>query len=404
MAAFNGVEGALGALQSTDLVLPPTGGGPRGVAGAPGGVVVGAGTIVDGGDHSIGMGRALVDAEKRCDLSLAVLSPVELVMRGLAPGAVTVQVTNKGARPCSGVLSLPAPWGVAGGVLDVGRLIPGQTVTEFLSLAYGAALPVNGTLDLSLVSPTDAAQGDNLVRLPVVFSFCDLALTVLGSPASLGTEGERTYSFSLRNVGTVPCRGAQVLVGAPGRLAVLPKPFTVAPGRSVEDKVDVGVVRGVKSGTRPALAFRAFDPDDVSTLNNGAALSPMVVRVRDTNARKPVRARLFRGRASAGAARGVSKKTLRVRRVQISIQKAGKDCVFLSSRRGGLRTVDPNDAGKCDARVWVTVKGTKHWTLRLKKRLPKGRYTLRSRAVLANGVAEARFTRGDHNLVSFRSR
>ena len=113
---------------------------------------------------------------------------------------------------------------------------------------------------------------------------------------------------------------------------------------------------------------------------------------------------LFRGSASAGAARGVSKKTLKVRRVQISVQKRGKGCVWLSSVDGDLRTVDKSDAGKCDEPVWITAAGTRHWSLRLKNRLRRGAYTLRTRAVLANGVAEARFSRKDHNLVKFRVR
>jgi hypothetical protein len=40
----------------------------------------------------------------------------------------------------------------------------------------------------------------------------------------------------------------------------------------------------------------------------------------------------------------------------------------------------------------------------LRHKLPAGRYTLFSRAVLANGVAEARFTRADHTRVAFRVR
>jgi hypothetical protein len=52
----------------------------------------------------------------------------------------------------------------------------------------------------------------------------------------------------------------------------------------------------------------------------------------------------------------------------------------------------------------VKVSGTEQWKLRLPKRLPKGVYTLRSRAVLANGVAEGRFSKGDRNLVRFRIR
>ena len=93
-----------------------------------------------------------------------------------------------------------------------------------------------------------------------------------------------------------------------------------------------------------------------------------------------------------------------MRRVQLSIRRVGAGCRWLSSADGDLRTVDEDAAGKCAEPVWVTVKGTVRWSLRLKARLPKGRYELRTRAVLANGVPEARFTRGDKNLIRFRVR
>jgi hypothetical protein len=412
LAAFNGLEGPLDALQVAELVIPVAGqGGASGVAGAPGGVVAGAGTLRDfapgaggTGDLSISMARAFIDVEKRCDVSLAITSPVELVLRGTQPGALAIRVTNNGKRTCASRLSLPAPWSAAAGTLDLGRIVPGETVSRTLSLSYGAAFPATGTLELTLVAGGDAALGDNVVRLPVVFSFCDLQLALAEAPLVLGTEGERRFSFTLRNVGTAPCRSAQVLTGATGRRVGLAVPFPVAPGRSVEDAFSVGVARGTKSGRAAALSFGAADADDVNAANNGATSAPMVVRPGDTTTRKPTRAGTFTGSASAGSGKGVPKRTLRVRYVQISVQRSGKECVFLGSARGELRTLDKGDSGKCDEPVWVKVSGTEKWKLRLRKALPKGLYTLRSRAVLANGVAEGRFTRGDKNLVRFRLR
>ena len=125
LAAFNGLEGALSSLAYTDLVLPVVGhtGAAVGLAGASGAVVA-AGALLDGSttDNSLGMARVLIDSEKRCDLALAIVSPVELLMRGTAPSDVTLRITNNGRRPCSGAISIPAPWAVAGGNADVGRL------------------------------------------------------------------------------------------------------------------------------------------------------------------------------------------------------------------------------------------------------------------------------------------
>jgi hypothetical protein len=326
------------------------------------------------------------------------------VLRGTQPGGVALRVTNNGKRVCKSSLSLPAPWSAAAGNLDFGRVLPGQTLTRAFALSYGAAFPSTGTLELTLAAEGDAALGDNVVRVPVVFSFCDLQLALAEAPPVLGTEGARRFSFTLRNVGTAPCRSTQVLTAATGRRVGLAAPFAVEPGRSVEEAFSVGVARGTKSGRAAALSFGASDPADVNAANNGVLSAPMVVRPGDTTARKPTRARTFTGSARAGSGKGVPKRTLRVRYVQISVQRSGKECVFLGSPRGELRTLDKGDGGTCDEPVWVKVTGTVQWKLRLREALPKGLYTLRSRAVLANGVAEGRFTRGDKNLVRFRVR
>jgi hypothetical protein len=411
-AAFNGLDGALADLQYTDLVIPVAGqGGASGVAGAEG-FVAAAGTLRDfsletgtgTNDLSIGMGRVLIDSEKRCDLALAVTSPVELVMRGNAPGGVSLRITNNGQRPCAGVIGIPKPWGLAGGNVDVGRLLPGQTVTRDLALGYGAPYPVDATLELSLAATGDSALGDNVVRLRAVFSFCDLTLSVLEAPPVIGTEGTRRFSFTVRNVGTAPCRGTQVVTRTPGVRSGVVKPYSVAAGKSVEDEISVGIVRGLKTGTKAPLSFRVIDADDVSQLNDLAAAEPVVVKPGDTNARTPVKGISFSGRASKGSARGVSARTLRVARVQIAVRRLGGECRWLSSARGDLRTVDESIDGKCNEPVWVTVKGTERWSLRLDERLPKGRYELRTRAVLRNGLAEGRFTRTDKNLLKFRVR
>jgi hypothetical protein len=52
--------------------------------------------------------------------------------------------------------------------------------------------------------------------------------------------------------------------------------------------------------------------------------------------------------------------------------------------------------------VWVAAKGTKAWRLELRKKLPKGTYTVFSRAVLANGLPEGKFSAGDHNRLRLR--
>jgi hypothetical protein len=90
--------------------------------------------------------------------------------------------------------------------------------------------------------------------------------------------------------------------------------------------------------------------------------------------------------------------------VEIAVLRSGRGCRWLSSLRGDLRVVDPGAKRRCDAPVWVEASGKKKWVVKLRRSLPAGRYTLFSRAVLANGVAEARFSRADRTRISFRVR
>jgi len=67
-------------------------------------------------------------------------------------------------------------------------------------------------------------------------------------------------------------------------------------------------------------------------------------------------------------------------RVGISVlKKKGKKCRHLTSR-GRLTT-----ATSCAHRRWLNVKGTSSWSFRLPKRLPNGRYVVRTRAVDFSG-------------------
>jgi len=227
---------------------------------------------------------------------------------------------------------------------------------------------------------------------------------VATAPTVLGTEGGRRHRFALRNVGTAPCRAATMFAAVPGRRLGVVATYPIAPGRRVTDVFDVGVVRGTKSGRPAPLQFSARDLEDVRDDNNGAGTAPMIVRPGDTNARKPSGGRVFRGSSRPGSGRGVRKRTLKVKSVEIAVQRSGTGCRWLSSLRGDLRIVDRSANRRCDEPVWIKATGTKKWALKLRRKLPAGRYTLFSRAVLANGVAEARFSRADHTRIAFRVR
>jgi hypothetical protein len=409
--AFNGLDGDLAAMQTGDVVLPVSGPGEAayGIAAGANGVLALAGTTIepppeDGGsnDSSIGMARLLVDAEKHCDLGLSIAAPLELVIRGTGTAGVTLVARNGGLRACGGSVSVPGPYGMAPGTLQTGRIEPGQSVVLSAQVGRPAPYPVDDSLAFTLSSPADVAPGDNVARLHVAFSYCDLRLVRAGSPRFIGNEGTRLYEFSVRNAGTETCRSTAIAVGGAGARSGRIEPYSVPAGQSVTDEMEVRVRRGTPVGRAATIAFTALDPAELLAVDNTLTSRPMVVRAGDSSARRPTGRRRFSGTAKDGRARGVRKRSLKVARVEIAVRKAGKGCRWLSDSGGDLRKVTPGRRGACDEPVWVRATGTRDWRLKVRRALPKGRYTLFSRAVTANGVAEGRFGFKDGNKLRFR--
>ena len=97
--------------------------------------------------------------------------------------------------------------------------------------SYTGARRADDTILVTLSAAGDADTSDNTRFLHVVFSYCDMALTPVGARSLIPNEGTRAFELSLRNAGTVTCRGVRV-GGA--------SPYTVLPGRSVSDEQRAG--------------------------------------------------------------------------------------------------------------------------------------------------------------------
>jgi uncharacterized repeat protein (TIGR01451 family) len=78
-------------------------------------------------------------------------------------------------------------------------------------------------------------------------------------------------------------------------------------------------------------------------------------------------------------------------------QPAAARCRFLRNARAKFKTVKPA-AGRCQPTVWLKARGTRNWRYRLRKRLPKGRYVLYSRAVNSSGIAEGYFDKDNRQV------
>lgn len=90
-----------------------------------------------------------------------------------------------------------------------------------------------------------------------------------------------------------------------------------------------------------------------------------------------------------------------VSKVEVAIFKSGprksKRCLWLKSNKAKFRSVRKTKAG-CKRQVWLRASGKTKWSLKLRKSLPIGKYTIYARAVPVGGTPEARFTRSLRNL------
>jgi uncharacterized delta-60 repeat protein len=103
-----------------------------------------------------------------------------------------------------------------------------------------------------------------------------------------------------------------------------------------------------------------------------------------------------------------------LRRVQIALVKlvrggakasrrAAPKCFTLKNRKARFKPVRLRKGQRCPQR-WLAVKGKAKWSFRLKRSLPPGRYVVYARAVDAEGLAEAAFSRKAGNRYAFRVR
>ena len=241
-------------------------------------------------------------------------------------------------------------------------------------------------------------NAENDVRsLRVLFSYCDVALEASRGTPRAPTEGPRRYELSVRNLGTTTCRGVRIAVARGGSLAGASERFNLLAGRSATVDVRAVVAAGGRAGRRAAITFRALAGADVAAGNDLLTLRPKLVGVGDSDVRK-WGARGFRGSARGG--QGVKdKRLLRLRAVEVAVQRAGPGCRSLAGASGRLRKAG---SGRSCAKVWLKAKGLRAWRLALRGALPSGRYVVYSRAVIGSGFREGRFTVRDRNKISFK--
>jgi hypothetical protein len=394
-AAFNAFDGPLSSAGFGDVVLQAPGqGGLLSVAAGNGWVAV-AGTHIDTStaDNSYGNARLMIDAEKRCDLSLSVAAPAELTFRGTAPAALTATITNEGTRACSGTLAASSPYRVDG--FTTGMLAPQASVTaNAVPVHSGGPRRAEDFMRVSLEAPEDANSTNDAALVHLVFRYCDLALQPVSGGGLIPNEGTRAYEVILRNAGTAACR---VRVGSQAS-------YSVDGGKRVSDRVPGSAPAKASPGARVSVPLRVGAEGDVNPRDNESSVTATVVGVGDSDVRG-WGSRALSGRASGGRGAKLKPASLRVSRVDVAVVSLGaKSCGWLSSADGRFSTRRPPAGGGCGTPRWLRARGTTRWRFTLRRALPAGRYAVYSRASIGAGFAEAKFSAKDKNRIDFRVR
>jgi hypothetical protein len=96
-------------------------------------------------------------------------------------------------------------------------------------------------------------------------------------------------------------------------------------------------------------------------------------------------------------------RTAAVKRVTSKKKRKPKPTCRQMSSKGTFLAFKPKNK-RCSPTHWIPVTGTTTWSFKLPKRLPKGSYTLYSRATDDADLTETSFSARDHNRVSFTVR
>jgi hypothetical protein len=117
---------------------------------------------------------------------------------------------------------------------------------------------------------------------------------------------------------------------------------------------------------------------------------------------KSKKLKLFRGTASDND--GVARVQIAVvgtaGGAHVAAKKRGR-CLVLQPN-GGLKSSRADSHNRCTKLRFLTAKGTTSWTFKLKKRLPKGTYTIFARATDRTGKVETHFSKARGNRLAFK--
>ncbi|MBJ7353578.1 MAG: hypothetical protein JHC98_02025 [Thermoleophilaceae bacterium] len=177
-----------------------------------------------------------------------------------------------------------------------------------------------------------------------------------------------------------------------------------AGGRAITDLggddegVDLVVLPDLKIVVGGKSAVNGVQTHDFVLLQYMGTTAPAVIPVPVSKITSPskrtLRAKSFKRIAgTAGPAGSIRRVEIAVRRIDAKALKS-KRCVWLKSVNARFKKVKSTAKKKCTKQVWLKAKGTAKWSFSLKgrKRLPRGSYEIYSRVTLTDGTKQSKFT------------
>jgi hypothetical protein len=299
------------------------------------------------------------------------------------------------------------------------------------AMAYSCSIPCNPSMKdgpFALTGPAPASAADlflepsSLTRVP--------NRNVPGDTRDIFEAGARDVIFrpllTVGNAGPDTARGVTVEATA----VQLPEGSALYDlgGLGIQDidllgdtirgsHEDIAVADGDKFYVHPSIALKragtvridvraaAATPDpgprqnDLTIAFDFASL-PDVFRLNYTFGRGNLASASASGVKIRGRAKGAVRVDVAVARRSRSARAAAIRCAWMRNARVRF----PRKPGDCNQPNWLRARGTKRWTLRLRRSLPRGRYVVLARATHRYGAEEATFTRRDGNLLNLRVR
>jgi tetratricopeptide (TPR) repeat protein len=216
-------------------------------------------------------------------------------------------------------------------------------------------------------------------------------------PTTLAVQSERDVLFS----GTTRIPG----------LAIDPSTRNVLFGVTTRNPLDPN---NSLDNNRVGLGFLNADLSLRGITVNQSAPTPPTFAPAPDSAVRPIDALLLEAFVGLGGGRAQAQAAAvnprRIVRVQIGVVRLGgtrtrPTCAWLTNRAGRF-VADTPIRGSCQGARWVTARHGRgaSWSLRLTRRLPRGRYFAYSRATNAAGVTERNFSAADGNRRPFTVR